>query len=372
MQKRINIRLAALLLVLAAAATWCGLIDREPVYQGKGLSVWLEDPRPDWVRPTTGRAIRAMGTDALPTLLKMVQIRDSTVRRAFRELCNRQALLRLHIRPVEDIQREAVRGFMALGPIAKPAVPKLARLLEDDDPQVRYYAALCLGSLGPTSHDAVPALSSYLTRLLKTRTGSQWNVKEEYGAAYALCEIGPAAQSAIAQLTALSTLTNSVDWGTRAFAQAALLKIRGDSLLPLAEALKDTSDETRWFNEKGGNIIFDLGTNAEPVIPVLLGVLQQTNTSIRIQRGAIQVLALVHARPESCIPAITPFLLSTNSVLRHDSLRALSAFGSAARKQGSVSEIVRCLNDPDAFVRTLATNALLRIDPEAAAKAGVK
>jgi HEAT repeat protein len=259
---------------------------------------------------------------------------------------------------------------MVLGPTAKPAVPKLARLLEEDDPQVRCLAAHCLGNLGPTAADAVPALAAYLGRASKVNTGSVWDGRERFGAAYALCEIGPAARPAIPQLHLLTTLTNDSDWQARACAQAALIKIRGESLLPLAEALKDTSDPASWFLEKGGNVILYLGTNAEPLIPVLLGVLQQTN--VNIQNRGIEVLGKIHAHPETCIPAITPFLQSTNNRTREVSIDALRAFGGAAKQEVVLAEIIRCLNDPEGFVRTRATNALQRIDPEAAAKAGIK
>ena len=47
-------------------------------------------------------------------------------------------------------------------------------------------------------------------------------------------------------------------------------------------------------------------------------------------------------------------------------------FGPKARKKGVLSEIGQRLNDPDSLVQAQATNALRRIEPEAAANAGVK
>jgi HEAT repeat protein len=370
MHKRVQIAVAAFIVVVVGVITWQVLYEREPVYQGKTLSIWLEEARPDWVSPETETAVRAMGTDALPPLLNMVRVRESVVRKALSELSTRQRWLAIHVRARGEIQRMAYCGFMVLGPTAKPAVPKLARLLEEDDPQVRCLAAHCLGNLGPTAADAVPALAAYLGRASKVNTGSVWDGRERFGAAYALCEIGPAARPAIPQLHLLTTLTNDSDWQARACAQAALIKIRGESLLPLAEALKDTSDPASWFLEKGGNVILYLGTNAEPLIPVLLGVLQQTN--VNIQNRGIEVLGKIHAHPETCIPAITPFLQSTNNRTREVSIDALRAFGGAAKQEVVLAEIIRCLNDPEGFVRTRATNALQRIDPEAAAKAGIK
>jgi hypothetical protein len=42
MRKRVHIVLAVLLVALAGVIAWLGLRQREPVYQGKRLSVWLQ------------------------------------------------------------------------------------------------------------------------------------------------------------------------------------------------------------------------------------------------------------------------------------------------------------------------------------------
>jgi len=371
MRKRIAIASASLLLLLVGTVAWEVWREREPVYQGKRLSVWLEGPPDaDSISPETETAIRAMGTDALPALLNMVRIRNTLFRKVLSGLSGEQNWFRIHIRPVEEIHEMACCGFMVLGPAAKPAVPRLARLLEDKDPEVRCAAAACLGYLGQTSEDAVPELVAYLSQLLRTKTGSRWDQRGRYCAAFALCQIGPASRPAVPQLTALSRMTNTWNDASPALAQAALIKINGKSLLSLAEGLKDTTDQTKWFLEKGGVVLLYLGTNAEPVIPVLLTLLQQTNRAIQAQ--AIEVLGKIHAHPELCIRAIMPFLQSTNSGIRAESLDALRGFGSAAKNEAVLSEIRQRLNDPDASVRARATNTLRKIAPETATQAAVK
>jgi hypothetical protein len=42
MRKRVHIALVVVLVILAGMSAWQGLRQREPVYQGKRLSVWLE------------------------------------------------------------------------------------------------------------------------------------------------------------------------------------------------------------------------------------------------------------------------------------------------------------------------------------------
>jgi len=59
-------------------------------------------------------------------------------------------------------------------------------------------------------------------------------------------------------------------------------------------------------------------------------------------------------------------------IIASDSLR-FSHFSSLDRIASiAVPVLVKLLNDPDALVRRSAANALKAIDPEAAAKAGVK
>ena len=59
-----------------------------------------------------------------------------------------------------------------------------------------------------------------------------------------------------------------------------------------------------------------------------------------------------------------------NSLTRWQGAAFLERFGT--NSQGAVPALVLLLSDPHADVRSAITNALKAIDPEAAAKAGVK
>ena len=52
---------------------WQVLRQREPVYQAKPLSVWLQSYSPDSDSPEVDDAVRTMGTNVIPTLLGMPQ-----------------------------------------------------------------------------------------------------------------------------------------------------------------------------------------------------------------------------------------------------------------------------------------------------------
>lgn len=73
MRKRVYVALALLLVMLAGVSAWQGLRLREPVYEGKPLSLSLETLRKErangndhYARP----AIRHMRTNALPVLIE--------------------------------------------------------------------------------------------------------------------------------------------------------------------------------------------------------------------------------------------------------------------------------------------------------------
>jgi hypothetical protein len=103
---------------------------------------------------------------------------------------------------------------------------------------------------------------------------------------------------------------------------------------------------------------------------LLLANLQNTNQLT--QALALGALAGIHAHPDLCLPAMTQFLSSSNYLARLPALLGISAFGRAATQWVSISQITRCLTDPDELTRIEATNALHRLFPEAAAKLSVK
>src|SRR5262249_2118123 len=76
---------AGLLTVIVGAVAWVGLNrgESQPVFQGRRLSDWLED-FDHWNGTDTNApavvAIRALGTNAIPTLVKMSLWRDSRLK----------------------------------------------------------------------------------------------------------------------------------------------------------------------------------------------------------------------------------------------------------------------------------------------------
>ena len=69
-------------------SAWQGLLEREPVYQGKSLSFWLQGYIQGgsyigvWPEPEVDEAVRQIGTNAIPALLHMLRAHDSKLKLA--------------------------------------------------------------------------------------------------------------------------------------------------------------------------------------------------------------------------------------------------------------------------------------------------
>ena len=190
MRKRVQIALAVLLAAISGVIVWQlqRPQEREPSFQGKPFSLWLEqyysaleDPgspldgggtvvgiAPDGLagadsEAQAAAAIRAIGTNAIPMLLKMAKAHDSIFRREWILFSyHHQSWISAQWRTDYAYHGMAMWGFFILGMDAKPAVPALAGLLSDEHPDVRASVAETLGSMGNMAQDAVPAL---VTRL---------------------------------------------------------------------------------------------------------------------------------------------------------------------------------------------------------------
>jgi HEAT repeat protein len=108
-----------------------------------------------------------------------------------------------------------------------------------------------------------------------------------------------------------------------------------------------------------------LGPVAKAAVPSLVQVLKGSD---RLHEDAIRALGNIHSDPEVVIPLLIPYL--TNDDFNDKAAIALGNYGSLAKE--AVPKIVPLLKARDKDDRYAARVALKQIDPEAAAKAGVK
>jgi HEAT repeat protein len=267
--------LILLTIVAGGIVIFCSLPPREPAYEGKPLSFWVAQYRTNvWVTPNeelgnqAETAIRHIGTNATPVLLRMLSTTESPLRIQLTSRIPKHWLASFHVLTVAEYRQQIDRhrvaganGFAALGTAATPALPALIALLDHKDERVRYLTVFTLRCLGPAARDALPFL--------------------------------------IARLD---------------------------------------------------------------------------DPEFEIRDDAVMALGTINAEPECVVPILIKFVEKYRGdrdwILCKDAVGSLATFGAQAKP--SVPTLVGLLKSDQVNIRSAATNALKKIDPEAAAKAGVQ
>lgn len=144
---------------------------KEQRFQGRTLTQWLEpEPKPKLsykyvfntrVEPKSDeaqRAIKAIGTNAIPTLIKMVQAKDSFLKTSLNSLLDQQTIIHFRFRSASEQRGMAFQGFEILAEDAKSAAPTLALLTKSSDVRVRYAALESLYRVKPAKELIIPVL----------------------------------------------------------------------------------------------------------------------------------------------------------------------------------------------------------------------
>jgi HEAT repeat protein len=282
-------------------------------------------------------------------------------------------------------QEERAMAQTALRTMGKSAVPPLTGMLEKEDSAFKR-KVLAYAPRFPFLYWFVPQDDSVLDRGY---------------AASALGEIGPGASNAVPALLRVSALTNSQI--NRTFicpkAKAALMKIRGEPLGPLVRELEqENAGSVEWGCT--ARELLEFGTNALPAVPAFCGALKLPN--FRARNFAAYALGHIHGNAELAVPALVE---SIRRGVSENNAWALGEFGGEAKPAVPILEshlqdsdprmcveilralrrivprneaktlvpmLVETMKDQSEIVRAEAGNMLKDIDPEAAAKAGVK
>src|SRR5256885_5261573 len=137
MRKKVSIAIGFLLLALLGGIVWQTLRHREPIHQGKPLSFWLSGFELDDFqgKPSFNEsveAVREAGTNAVPTLLRMLRTSDSDLKQRFKLLLRKQCVVQIHYVRADTQRWAATQGFMALGKLARYAVPQLDEISQQE------------------------------------------------------------------------------------------------------------------------------------------------------------------------------------------------------------------------------------------------
>ena len=130
----------------------------EPVYKGKRLSAWLE-PNSVTAGQATEDAVRQAGTNAIPTLLRMLRAKESPMKINLMRLVQKQHIFKVHYSPAWELNSMGSFGFSVLGTNAQSAVPELIEIANRNiSPHSQTCAIFSLGCIGPSAKAAVPSL----------------------------------------------------------------------------------------------------------------------------------------------------------------------------------------------------------------------
>ena len=303
-----------------------------PVFKGKPVTFWvrsLGDGSMDTF--DAQRSWASFGPDAVPYLAKALVLRNSPADKVYIVLWpHLPAIVRKRLRrPVVALSvrqnAASVLSFWSEG--RRLAVPALVSALKDEDWTVRQNVAGALYSVGKEHPEVVPALMSML---------HDEHAEVRRNAASSLGCFGPSANGAIPAL--LRALQDP------------------DALVRVASA--------------HALILIEPATAAKAgVLPLLLNSLTNTNRYVR----ANAALTLSDTRNESgtVVLALAESLEhDADPFIRHTAAEALYRVGTPA--QAAVPALLAALSDENADVRKWAARALTKIDPKAAANAGVK
>jgi hypothetical protein len=232
MNKRSCIAVGLLLAIPLGLLIWRPTRAREPAYAGWKLTRWLDNVVAE-ERTGTDEALRTIGSNAIPTLLKMIRAKDPPPL-LFKLLQHAEWYRSKRINSSDPRIRVYVvgRAFGVLGTNAVSAVPDLIEIYEvDDSPLSQRCAAAALGHIGQGAQSALPALIRRLTHT---------NRDVRFRAAFAVMGIGGEPDVVVPALTsALKDPDEEVRWT----ALSALSRFEGRARLAVPEILKMLNDE---------------------------------------------------------------------------------------------------------------------------------
>ena len=374
------------LVLLAGAVAWWAAADREPVYQGRSLSQWLESypvipvmygdgatpryvpwgfggfepnfpffPVPDEsdaeVRAAHD-AVRHIGTDAIPTLLRMLRARDSALKGKAMDLFDRQNLIQIRWTKAEELNKRAVWAFYALSNKAEGCVTKVVEIANQNiSPESQACSVQALGFIGPGAKAAIPSLLKWATDA------------DSYDTRRCAIQVLLRIHAEPDQVVPLLTNALMDKYLQRTAVQG--LQEYGPDARAAVPVLMDHTNWTRFGMYQYHAIVTlgCIGPPAEEAVPWLLG--WATNTlegNGGKAMAAIEALGKIRAQPDRVVPVLVRVLHDDEGLERY-AAEALGMFGPAAKP--AVPALIELLNHTrNARPRSNAVIAIKRIDPE--------
>jgi hypothetical protein len=170
-------RKGTLLAILAtcgiAAFLVCSLVsrNREPVYQGKGLSYWVGLWEQDPAGQKAKEAVLVLGTNNFHFLIRSIALLTDPTNSIWFRFCyfaarvhapmSIRSFLVHRIPPRVELASEAFATFRIMGAAGAPAIPRLVTIIKKGKSGPALFAMLSLGAIG---EPAFPVVIPFVTQ----------------------------------------------------------------------------------------------------------------------------------------------------------------------------------------------------------------
>jgi HEAT repeat protein len=282
------------------------------------------------------------------------------------------------------LRTQAVGALGAVEPAPDLVLPVLLASLDDPDSMIRGNAAWALGKLGPGARAALPRLRKLVSdkdAFTRAQTVlALWSIDQQepdigvlvnalqsedfFGSFAALFAIKELRQKARAAVPALLARLRDVNPPMRTDIALALWKIEKDqpAVLPALLEILELGGDNAFFACRA---LGEIGSDAKAAVPQLLKASKKDDAAERLASTKALWQICEH---QDCIPIMIKLLEKD----REASAAAdfLAAIGPKAKS--AVPALLVAIGSANELNCYCAAGALLRIDPAAAAKAGIK
>ena len=246
---------------------------------------------------------------------------DKTVSAHIRELQNQDPNIRAY----------AAQNLGSLGEQAAPAVSALIEALSDKDSRVRQSAAAALGRVGQHAASAVPAL---------TELAGNDNEFLRRAGLEALAQIVPAVVTDVPNLIAG---LKSSDVRRRRWAAEALVRLKGKAKPALNELIPALKDESADVRAAAALALRNIREDARPAVPALISALQDENPKVR--EHAAQALGWIGPGAEDAVPQLIKAIGDPDAHVRRNAARAFTTDWPGAER--AIPALITALSDSD-------------------------
>jgi hypothetical protein len=243
------------------------------------------------------KALHQFGTNAIPTLLRMLRARDSPLTLKIVEFVRKEPFIKVKFKDAARRNYIACQALQRLGRDAKSAMSALIEVYERD--------LLILSRT--TGRDASAARRALL-------------ITEVWG------RMGPGARDVIPLL--LRGATNSLA-RVRWIALSGLGAVHAEPKIVVPVLAKALQDPDSFVKSSAAVALTQFGVDAAPAVPALAELLADPDSWT--QDAGLRALRHLHANAEAAVPALAAALNSTNHNFALDVAFTLEAYGPAAR-----------------------------------------